>query len=322
MDPLGRGLHSLIPDTSDTSSAEIPADISHSSVPAASGSPREEVVSSQRDSVFWIEVDKIDPNPYQPRREFNQEALQDLANSIREHGVVQPILVSRLEAETPRGLEVKYQLIAGERRLRASQLVGLRLIPAVIRKREPDSRLKLEIALIENIQREDLNVIEKARAYKQLIDEFHLVQREVAEKIGKSREAVANTIRLLNLPDDIQLALVEGKITEGHARAILMVGTDPEKQRMMYQEIITTGLNSRDAEIRTREILGRPARAMTPRIGTTAADPELRSLQSQLEEKLGTRVVLHRKGDHGKIVVEFFSNEELKNILGKIIHEA
>ncbi len=320
-DPLGKGLESLIPNTPEPSSDEPQQDVSspasEATVPAPT--PREDVIRSDRDSIFWIEVDKIEPNPYQPRREFNEEALQDLASSIRQHGVVQPILVSRVEIETPKGMEVKYQLIAGERRLRASQLVGLRLIPAVIRRHEPDNRLKLEIALIENIQREDLNVIEKARAYKQLVDEFHMVQREVAEKVGKSREAVANTIRLLNLPEDIQQALVEGQITEGHARAILMVGNDPEKQRQLLQEIITTGINSVLAEARSREMIGRPLRKIAKR-GMRSADPEIRMAQSRLEEALGTRVHLQKSGDHGKIVVEFFSDEELKSILQKIIN--
>ncbi len=317
MDPLGKGLDSLIPDNSITNSADTEgATAATAALPAV-----EEALPSERDSIFWIEVDKVDPNPFQPRREFNPEALQDLANSICEHGVIQPILVSRTEKESPRGLEVRYQLIAGERRLRASQLVGLRLIPAIIRKHEPDDRLKLEIALIENIQREDLNVMERARAYKRLIDEFHMVQREVAQKVGKSRESIANTIRLLNLPEEIQQALMDGTITEGHARAILMVGSDREKQTMMLQEIITAGLNSREAEIRSREIIGRPVRKMQPRSTPPTVDPELRLAQARLEEMLGTRVLLHKKGNHGKIVVEFFSDEELKNILQKIVRE-
>lgn len=318
MDSLGRGLDSLIPDKSESSEISLPA----SSPKPTEVSPREDVLRSDRDSVFWIEIDKIEPNPYQPRREFNEDALQDLASSIREHGVVQPILVSRKEIETQKGLEVRYELIAGERRLRASQLVGLRLIPAVIRRREPDNRLKLEIALIENIQREDLNVIEKARAYKQLVDEFHMVQREVAEKIGKSREAVANTIRLLNLPEDIQQGVIEGKITEGHARAILMVGTDIEKQRMLYQEILTTGMNSTMTESRSREIIGRPVGTRRPRVGSPQADPELRLAQSRLEEALGTRVLLHKKGDKGKIVVEFFSEDELQGLLQRMTKQS
>lgn len=316
--PLGRGLESLIPDKN----ISQPADAAASSEIPAAGTSREEVIRSERDSVFWIEVEKIQPNPYQPRREFNQDALADLAQSIRQHGVIQPILVSRIEQETARGLEVRYELIAGERRLRAAELAGLRLIPAVIRRAEPDNRVKLEIALIENIQREDLNVIEKARAYKQLVDEFHIVQREIAEKIGKSREVVSNTIRLLNLPEDIQQGLIEGSIGEGHARAILMVGPDPEKQRMFYRDILATGINSHDAEIRAREILGRPVRQKAARMSPIVnADPELRLAQSRLEETLGTRVVLHKSGPRGKIVVEFFSDEELRSILGKIIRE-
>lgn len=326
MDSLGKGLESLIPkkdDAASSSSAENQELSARQNLVAASARGEDDVLRSERDSVFWIEVEKIKPNPYQPRREFNPEALADLAQSIRQHGVIQPILVSRIEKETQRGLEVSYELIAGERRLRAAELAGLRLIPAVIRRAEPDNRLKLEIALIENIQREDLNIIEKARAYKQLVDEFHMVQREIAEKIGKSREVVANTIRLLNLPEDIQQGLIDGKIGEGHARAILMVGSDPEMQRALYTDIVTAGISSRDAEVRAREVIGRPVRQKAVRKSSIiAADPELRLAQSRLEETLGTRVVLQKSGARGRIVVEFFSEEELQNILGKIIREA
>ena len=139
------------------------------------------------EAVFWIELEKIEPNPFQPRREFNEEALKDLAHSIREHGVLQPILVTKREIHTPTGLEVLYQLIAGERRWRAAKIAGLSQIPAIIRRGVPDDRIRLELAIIENVQREDLNALERARAYKQLIDEFHLVQREIGMRIGKSR---------------------------------------------------------------------------------------------------------------------------------------
>src|SRR3989344_2542071 len=191
-DPLGRGLESLIPDRQPE---DAPADLSSSEGGTLQATPKEEssplaglgTVPSARtyqdhftprrsDSIFWIEIDKIEPNPFQPRREFDESALKDLASSIREHGVLQPILVTKREIETPTGLEVRYQLIAGERRWRAARLAGLSQVPAIIRRGMPDDRIKLELALIENVQREELNPMERARAYKQLVDEFHLVQ--------------------------------------------------------------------------------------------------------------------------------------------------
>ncbi len=271
----------------------------------------------RNDSVFWIELEKIEPNPYQPRREFEPEALQDLARSIREHGLLQPVLVTKVETETPTGLDVKYQLIVGERRWRASKLAGLSQIPAVVRRGVPSDRVKLELALIENVQREELNPLERALAFKQLADEFHLVQRDIAERVGKSREMVANTMRLLALSPDTQQALRDGKITEGHARTILMAGDDPAKQKEMYDAIITDRLNVREAENRARQISGK---VFTPRKRPSAAnDPEMKDWQNRLQERLGTKVQLKKVGDRGQIVVEFYSDEELRGILDKMI---
>lgn len=272
------------------------------------------------EAVFWIELEKIEPNPFQPRREFNEEALQDLARSIREHGVLQPVLVTKREVETPTGLEVHYQLIAGERRWRASKLAGLSQIPAMIRRGVPDDRVRLELAIIENVQREDLNAIERAHAYKQLIDEFHLVQREIAVRIGKSREAVTNVLRLLSLPAEVQSALNTGAITEGHARAVLMAGEDPLKQLQVYRDIISDKMSVRAAETHARHVGGK---TLTPRKrpSHSVQDPELRDWQNRLQEQLGTKVQLQRMGERGKIVVEFFSEEELRGILGKMIKD-
>lgn len=272
------------------------------------------------DSVFWIEIEKIEPNPYQPRRDFNEESLKDLAGSIREHGVLQPLLVIKREIETATGLDVRYQLIAGERRWRAARIAGLSQIPAVIRRGIPDDRLRLELALIENIQREDLNPLERARAFKQLIDEFHLVQREIAERIGKSREMIANTLRLLALAPEIQEALQAGRITEGHARAVLMAGGDTAKQQEVYSAVVMDRLTVREAENRARQIGGK---IFVPRRRPAAVqDPELRDWQNRLQEHLGTKVRLERLGERGKIVVEFYSEEELRGILDKLIREA
>ncbi|QQG44969.1 MAG: ParB/RepB/Spo0J family partition protein [Candidatus Sungiibacteriota bacterium] len=330
---LGRGLESLIPDKPpeempenfDTSEAVLPSAEKQkpklSSLGEGSRLSYEDHFTPRRsDSVFWIEVEKIEPNPFQPRREFEESTLKDLAGSIREHGVLQPILVTKREIETPGGIDVRYQLIAGERRWRAARLAGLTQIPAVIRRGMPDDRLKLELALIENVQREDLNPLERARAFKQLIDEFHLVQREIGERVGKSREFVANTIRLLALPNEIQEALHAGKITEGHARAVLIVGDDPTKQSEVYNAVVMDRLTVREAENKARQVSGK---VFVPRRRPAAVqDPEMREWKNRLEEKLGTKVQLQKIGERGKIVVEFYSEEELRGILGKLIREA
>ena len=263
-----------------------------------------------KESVFWIELDKIKPNSMQPRREFEESALSELAQSIREYGVLQPIVIIRNEFDTSTGRGVEYELLAGERRLRASRLAGLSQIPAIIKEAQPD-KVKLEIALIENLQRQDLNPIEKARAFKKLIDEFGMLQREVAEKIGKSREVVANTLRLLTLPEDMQQAVAAGKITEGHTRPLLMLSQHPEDQKQLYENILVNNLSVRDAERKARYIAQDRARALL--------DPETRALQERLENILGTRVHIDKKGPKGKISIEFFSEEELKSITEKFI---
>lgn len=338
-DVLGRGLDSLIPDRqAEEASLAAPAGsladpdaaiaqataatATESQDKTASGQPparnyQDHFTPRRGESVFWIEIEKVDANPFQPRRVFDEAALRDLASSIREHGVLQPILVTKRERETPTGLDVRYQLIAGERRWRASRLAGLSQIPAIIRRGIPDDRIRLELALIENVQREDLNAMERARAYKQLIDEFHLVQREIAVRIGKSREAVANALRLLALTPEIQASLVQGAITEGHARAILMTGDDVMRQTMLYKEILSDGLNVRASENRARQIAGK---TLVPRTRPARiVDPEAQEWQSRLEERFGTRVQLQRVGERGKIVVEFYSDEELRGLLNKLI---
>ena len=173
----------------------------------------------QDDSIFWIEVNKIRPNPYQPRTEFDQNRLNDLADSIKQYGILQPLVVTRLEiTRDDGGLMTQYELIAGERRYRAAKIAGLSQVPAIIRSGEEDGRMKLEMAIIENLQREDLNPIDRARAFFQLASEFNFKHHEIARKLGKSREYVSNTIRLLSLPDKMQEAIVCGKVSEGHAK--------------------------------------------------------------------------------------------------------
>ena len=262
----------------------------------------------QPESIFWIEVSKIEPNPYQPRRSFSVDELTALAASIREHGVLQPLLVTKIAVDSLRGLNVTYQLISGERRWRAAKLAGLREVPVMIREADTPEREKLELALIENVQREDLNPLERARAFERLVNDFGLMQKEVADRIGKSREVVANALRLLRLSPEIQTALASNNISEGHARALLMLESDPGAQQKLFFQIQTASLTVRDAELAARA--SGPGAVTARRRGRSGRlDPDLRELQRRLEEGFGTRVSLIKKGDHGKIIVEFYSDE-------------
>ena len=225
------------------------------------------IQEKKKESVFWIELEKIKPNPFQPRREFGEAALKELAESIREYGVLQPIVITRKEVSgegVGQVLSVEYELLAGERRLRAAKLAGLPHIPAVIRE-ETNDKARLEIALIENLQREDLNPLDKAKAFKQLIDSFGMLQREVAERIGKSREVVANTMRLLTLPEDMQHGVAAGAITEGHTRPLLMLASHPEDQKNLYAKITADKLSVREAELAARNIAKDRARSFGSR---------------------------------------------------------
>jgi len=262
-----------------------------------------------KESVFWLELDRIKPNPFQPRREFDETALKELADSIKEYGVLQPIVVMRTQNDFTQG-PVIYELLAGERRLRAAKIAGISQIPVVIRQ-EPSSKIKLEIALVENLQREDLNPIEKAIAFKRLMDEFGLLQREVGIKVGKSRESVANTMRLLTLPEEMQNAVASGTISEGHTRPLLMLMEHKDEQKALYEDIIVKKISVREAEIVSRNIATERARAFL--------DPAMKNLQQKAENALGTRVRIEKKGVKGKISIDFFSEEELHSILNKIV---
>jgi ParB family chromosome partitioning protein len=249
-----------------------------------------------------IEISQVVANPFQPRKVFNQEALQELADSIREHGVIQPLVVTRTETG--------YEIVVGERRFRASQLAGLTRVPAIIKAKLED-QTKLEVALIENIQRQELNAIEEAQAYDRLVKNFNMTQEQVAKKVGKSRSAVTNTLRLLNLPAEVQRAVVEGKITEGHARAILGL-PDIERQILLYKTIIEQGLNVRQVEGKVRELTTRRP------IDAAAPDPQTMALETQLRSTLGTQVKIQRQGRGGRITIEFFSEEELNDLIKKM----
>jgi len=262
-------------------------------------------------SIFWIEIEKIKPNPYQPRREFDPVALKDLSESIRMYGLLQPLVVTRKEiVKEDGGLAVEYELISGERRLRASKLAQLTAVPAIIRAQEEDARVKLELAIIENLQREDLNAVDRAYAFERLANEFGFKHAQIAEKVGKSREYVTNSIRLLMLPKHMLTALSEGKITEGHTRPILMLASRPEEQETLFKEIVFKKITVREAESIARGIaVERVRRKDKP------ADPEMDDIQTRLNEALGTRVQIERKEKGGKLVIDFFSNDDLHHLL-------
>jgi len=276
-----------------------------------------------KDAVYLIEVEKIKPNPYQPRRNFDEESLKELANSIKEFGILQPLIVSRVEKETPYGQTVEYQLIAGERRLRAAQLIGLEKVPVIIRP-SLEERQKLEAAIIENIQRTDLSPLETARSFAKLAEEFGLSQREIAERVGKSRAYIANTLRLLELPSEAQKALEEGKITESHARLILSI-ENPEKKRALLGEILSRRLTVRETEILTKRILEMPLGVFVSQKQETSVsdlgDALEKEIEKKLEEIFGTKVEMKKHGDKGKITINFFSDEELEEILKKLVKE-
>jgi ParB family chromosome partitioning protein len=268
-----------------------------------------------QDAIFWIDVDKIKPNPYQPRREFDEAQLRSLADSIRQYGVLQALTVTRKEVErADGGIGVEYELIAGERRLRASKLAGLLQVPALIRNGEETDLMKLELAIIENIQREDLNPIDRAKAFQKLATEFGFKHAEIGKKMGKSREYVTNTLRILTLPEYIQNALAEGKINEGHTRPLMMLVDRPEEQETLFKEIIFKKLNVRDAERIARHIAVERAR--------TFVDPEIIDMEARLKDTLGTRVKIEKKEQGGRISIDFFSPEDLKVLLNKLSAEA
>lgn len=260
------------------------------------------------DSVYWIEVDRIVPNPYQPRKEFEEAALKSLAESIRQYGILQPLTVTRKEVEKPDGgIQSTYELIAGERRLRASKLIGLREVPVVIRAGEQTDKMKLELAIIENLQREDLNAIDRAVALKQLAETFDLSHVEIAAKVGRSREFVSNSIRLLALPESIRQAVVNKEISEGHARALLMLSDRPTEQDTLFREIVL-----KKSSVRVVEQLAR--RIATDKIRKHDKTEEVRELEKSLTETLGTRVFIENRPNGGRVLIEFFSPEDLSHI--------
>ena len=264
-------------------------------------------------SIFWVETDKISPNPYQPRKDFEPRALQDLADSIRQYGILQPLVVTRQETENEQGISVHYELIAGERRLRASKIAGLPQVPVIIRAGQDDDKMKLELAIIENLQREDLNPIDRARAFLKLYADFGFTHGEIGKKMGKSREYVSNTLRLLSLPQEIMDALSEKRISEGHTRPLLMLADRPAEQITLFKEIAIKKLSVREAERIARGIAADKVRKRDANF-----DPQLAQYQEKLAESLGTRVSIEKRDVGGKIVIDYFSPNDLQMILDLI----
>ena len=257
-------------------------------------------------SIFLIEIDKIVPNPYQPRREFDEDRLNELAASIRQYGVLQPLVVSRQETmHEDGGIQVEYELIAGERRLRASRLAGIKSVPVVVRIGD-DSRAKLELAIIENLQREDLNAVERAQSFQRLADEFKLTWADVGRKMGKSREYVSNTVRILMLPQDVLDALSKRKITEGHTRPLLMLIDRPSEQMTLFKEMMVRKMTVREAEQIARRIAYEKVRKKD-----LFMTPEVVDMEERLAETLGTRVQIEPRERGGRISIDYFSHEEL-----------
>lgn len=298
---LGRGLASLIPPSNDDPAKE-----------SSIQSTKAEQKTHSKDAVFQIEVAKIKPNPHQPRKDFDEGSLKELAASIREFGIIQPLVVSKTEKDTDFGADVEYQLIAGERRLKAVQLLGWERVPAIIR--DVDSHKEhLEMAVVENLQREDLNPLETARAYAKLQDEFGLTQREIGSRLGKSRETISNTMRLLSLPSEIQDAIIKNQINESQARLLLAI-PDPKEQQIIFNDLQTNNLSVRELKSRIRKNK-EPQESREP---TTGVDPEIKILQEELSKVLGAKVRIKKGGSGGQIIIDFYSPEEIAGIIKKI----
>lgn len=269
---------------------------------------------SQKENVFYVEVNKIRANPDQPRQDFDGEGLKELSRSIRKYGVLQPLLVIKMEEESPRGLSVYYQLIAGERRLRASKLAGLPHVPVVIRDDFEDKSARLEVALIENVQRKDLNPMEEAEAYDRLMKEFKLTQQDVATKVGKSREVIANAVRLINLPKDIKESLRGGILSRAHARALLAF-EDETKQREVYTHILNGRLSSKEVEQMASSSKPKAAKNKL----TSQEVNRFQSLEKNLGEMLKVPVLIRSTDKGGHIVIKFATLQELNKVAKRII---
>jgi ParB family chromosome partitioning protein len=280
---LGRGLDALIP-----GSAPV-------TPPAAAGGATE------------VPVENIARNPHQPRVHFDEQELEELAASIREHGVIQPLVVMPAAGD-------RYTLIAGERRLEASRKAGLKTVPVIVRQAS-DQEL-LELALIENVQRADLNALEEAEAYSHLSQDFGLSHEEIAKRVGKSRVAVTNTLRLLGLAEAVKQALVDGVITEGHARALLALPTF-ESQQAALQTVTNLELSVRQTETLVRKFGGEKPKAAAKPVTL----PEVSELENRLRNSFGTKVTLRHGSKGGTLTIHYYSDEELDTLMGRLLNE-
>jgi len=283
---LGKGLSSLIPN-------KIKQELLSSNSPALIG----------EGNILKVPVEKVKANPHQPRGNFDHDSLEDLTNSIKEHGILQPLIVTLAGNE--------YQLISGERRLRAAKILGLEKVPVIIR--EVAEQQKLELALVENLQRQDLNSIEEAIAFQRLIDEFGLTQEQVGQKVGKGRVVVANTLRLLTLPTEIQKAVINGKINYSAARVIS--GLPVEKRMPFFKKVLSNDMTVRAIEGEAKKI------AVKGHFRQTHKDPELVSQEDRLQSVLGTKVSIKKSGSTGQIIIEFYSQQDLINLIEKLARD-
>jgi len=273
----------------------------------------------ESNSIFWIETEKIVPNPFQPRREFDQSKLQELAESIRMYGVLQPLVATRREIIGENGaFTTEYELIAGERRLRASKLAGLIQVPVIIRSGEETELMKLELAIIENLQREDLNPMEEAEAFQLLMEQFSQTQEALATRLGKDRSTLANTLRLLRLPSEIRDMVRGGSLSAGHARSLLSLAT-PEEQLVLAREILEQGLSVRQVEDlvkrRKAEEPGAEPKAK-PEPKTKPREEFYLSLERSLGDHLGTGVAINER--RRRIVIDYLDEADLQRILGRL----
>jgi ParB family chromosome partitioning protein len=289
---LGRGLDALIPRAPEMGEAE------------RQFTPRSEISAN---AVVQMAVDNIRPNPRQPRTRFDEEEIAELAVSIREHGIIQPLIVKQESATDD------YTLIAGERRLQAARIAGLQRVPVILR--EASDQDLIELALIENVQRADLSPLETAEAYRQLTEDFLLSHEDVAARVGKSRVSITNTLRLLHLPPSVKQAIAQGQISEGHARALLSL-TSPQAQAAALHTVLAKGLNVRQTEELTRKFSGIKD---APPVRDTPIPPELIDLEERLRSRLGTKVDIHSGKKGGTITIHYYSNEEFNALMERML---
>ena len=302
---LGRGLDALFPEKTPVSRENVrkpvtkPTKKTEMSVKA----DQKNESSNQKKTAMMVKISNVEPNRDQPRKQFDEDALLELTESVKQYGILQPLLVSEKKDY--------YEIIAGERRWRAAKLAGLKEVPVIVK--EFSEQELVEISLIENIQREDLNAVEEAMAYKRLMDEFHLKQDEIADRVGKSRTAVTNSMRLLKLSAKVQQMLIDEMITAGHARAILAV-SDMEKQESLAMRVFDEKLSVRETEKLVKAVLAPPKEKKSH--SYSAEDAAYENLEEKMKSIMGTKVLIHRKkNDKGKIEIEYYSRDELERII-------